>query len=203
MSELDVCNRALTALGADYISSVTEDSVAARLCQTYLKSCNESLLATGQFEFAINYITFNETDSIDVGQVQWGYTFAFPLDPAYIGVVKLSRTGERNVRDANLVDWAIYNGHILTNTAPVWALLVENIPIDEITDPIYLDLLAARVAYELCVPITKNVELKTLLYTEYTNKLHQARGYNTANKKRVIISSNSLVVPRITGGGLL
>ena len=55
-SEVDICNRALSKLGAARITSLTEDSVNARACNAMYESVRDAELRAHPWNFAMKRV---------------------------------------------------------------------------------------------------------------------------------------------------
>lgn len=85
-SETEICNLALTSIGASMISSLDEGTKAADLCTLHYPRCRRALLRAHPWNFAIARVTLALSSTTP--NHEFGYQHALPAD-----CLKVIRTG--------------------------------------------------------------------------------------------------------------
>lgn len=155
-SEVDICNLALQRLGAKTISSLSDDSTAARECNRVYAHARDSELRAHPWSFARARVAL-AADSTDPS---FGYAKQYTLPSDYIRILP--------TRDQS--DLQIENGKILTDeTAPLNLVYIKRETDPNKFDQLFIDLLVARIARDLAEKITQSkgkIEISQAIYEE-------------------------------------
>jgi hypothetical protein len=187
-SVVDICNLALTRIGHGQISSLDEDSKAGDLCTLHYPMARDALLAAHPWNFAIRRQELAQ--SATTPNHEFDYYFPLPTD-----CLKVIRTDwEAN----GFSSTAIYgfpgmNGYTGTSIpyrieshaslGRVLACNETSVSIEYIAkvtdtaqyDELFVDLLAQRLACEICVAFTDTQSLAKSMWEIYQAKLPEAR----------------------------
>ena len=89
-SKVQICNYALSRLGAARITSLTDNTSEARLCNTLLDDAIQEVLTEGDWRFASRRTSLNQTTNTP----EFGYSFEFqlPTDPKALIVREINET---------------------------------------------------------------------------------------------------------------
>jgi hypothetical protein len=158
-SQVAICNTALTFLGADRITAITDNNENARRLNAIYDQCLEDVLRAHPWNFAITRVELALLTTTPV----YGYDYEFQLPADCLRVIEVNEG--TNV----LTDYKIEGRKILTNYDEIFIKYIA-----DITDPNqytsqFIFVLASRLAAELAYPITNNkstAELATQIYTE-------------------------------------
>lgn len=166
LSEVSICNQALSWLGQPAISSLDQESTAAELCKLNYPHLRDALLESRMWTFAI--IRQDSETEIETGQ---GF-FEHTIPDGWLAVYRVYRAtlSNRQVQ----VNWVREGTKILADQGKVelWGLL-------RIEDPsrfsiLFVQALAARIAADLCNALTQNRQLQIDLWGMYEAKLSEA-----------------------------
>lgn len=165
-SEVGICNRALQKLGAERITSLTDDSRNARSCNASYETLRDAELRAHPWSFAIK----RDVLAPDTDAPAFDYTYAFSLPSDALRILP---------PNDSYLDWKIEGRKILTNAGSTLNLVY----IARITDPNTMDItfqeaLASRMAMELCEEITQSNEKIKNAANDYTRALREARRTN-------------------------
>ena len=86
-TEVSICSNALRRLGDDPITSLTDDSERARLCNAFYEDARDACLRSHPWNFAITRASLTQlSDSPVYG---YDYQFALPTDPYCLRVLAM------------------------------------------------------------------------------------------------------------------
>ena len=162
-SEVQICNLALTKIGEDQISSLTDNSKAARLCNLHYEPLRDAVLRGHLWNFAIKRVIL--ALSTNTPAFDYAYQHALPVD--YLRAF-----------DVNLIsaaEWKIENGFLLSDSDEVTLKYIARITDPDLFDVLFRDCLAARIAAELAQPITDDKKLTEQMFSIYNGKIAEAR----------------------------
>lgn len=175
-SEVDICNLALQRLGAATISSLTDDSKNARECNRVYDHARDSELRAHPWSFARKRASL-AADSTDPS---FGYAkrYAVPAD-----FLRLMPQNGRNPNDGSTPqdDLQIESGYILTDDgAPLKIVYIRQVTDPNDFDQLFVDLLVARIARDICETITqsnKKLEIAQALYDAAKKAARKANAF--------------------------
>jgi len=163
-SKVDICNLALTQLGADRIVAIDEDSENARKMNAVYTRILRSTLRKHPWNFAckeVTLATLAETPVID------DYTYVFQLPSDFIRLVKTDL--------AETDDYKILGRKIYSNESTLKIKYVYYVEDPNEYDDLFTDTLAARLAAELAFSISGDKALAKLANDIYRDKLREAK----------------------------
>ncbi len=181
-SVTDVCNRALQKLGAKRISSIDEASVSARAVRLAYEIVRRSELRKYDWNFAIKRAEL----AADATAPEWGRQNAFALPADFIKLTnnypESFYTSDNNTLTygssfAGQIDFVIEAGNkILTNSgSPLQVRYIGDITDTTKWDPIFVEVVATMMAFEICEEITQSNSKKQALAQEYAGLLAEAK----------------------------
>lgn len=194
VSEVSICNQALSWLGQSAISSLDDQSTTAQWMRNNYPFIRDSVLEQRMWTFATARAT-SETADMD----EWGVQFAHP-SPDWVSVFRCYRSvGRSPVIDQS---WRLEGGVILSDYATVYLWGLKRVTDTGKFSPLFTQALAARIAADACIPLTENRQLQADLWNLYNVKLSEAAvrdGQQGSNEKVV---SDTLVLARSGSGGV-
>src|SRR3990167_3872575 len=154
-SEVGICNLALQKLGAESISSLTEDSRNARAVNACYAEMRDAEISAHPWSFARTRATL--TASATTPDFEFTYQFTLP-----VGALRLQLP-----RQAGL-EWELEGGAIPTNDGTT----IEMVYYQQITDPnamppSFRNALACRIAAQTCEQITQSTTKWEKVMKEY------------------------------------
>jgi hypothetical protein len=169
-SAVEICNRALQKLGARRITTLTEDSVNARACNTAYDPVRLAELRAHPWAFAIKLASL----AADSTAPAFGKSNAFQLPSDYVRLVPPYPEDNYNSND-----WEIQGLKIYTNdSAPLNIRYVADITDANTMDPLFREALAAKLAEELAEELTQSNPKKEKATRGYEEAIAQARRAN-------------------------
>ncbi len=175
-SEVSICNLALQKLGAARIVSMTDNSHNAK----QVNACYESQRNAEQRKYLWNFCKKRVSLAASVVTPDFMYQYAYPVPSDFIRLIKPARTG---------LDWHIeqHDGGlaILTNDgAPLQVRYCAIVTNPVLFDPIFVEMLACKIAWTVCERITQSVSLRAAIMEEYKEWRAEARRANAFEQNK-------------------
>lgn len=162
-SVVDICNKALDKVGHGPIVSLTDGTKAANLCNRNWPLVLDQVLRDHPWNFAVKRTTLapsSETPS-------WGFSYAFPLPSDCLRLLE--------VRDLSTGEYQVEGGRILADTSVLYIRYIRRMEDPNSFDALFSDLVATRLAFELCESLTQSNQKKQSLWSEYEDSVTRAR----------------------------
>lgn len=169
ITDVSICNGALAKLGSDTISSLSDDTKAAKLCSARYPFIRNKVLEDHPWGFATK--TIRLTSLANVAPRDWKHAFAYPSD--FLRMIMADDWDtEFDTVDGNLVadDELLWIKYTFKNVNPGTYSYS------------FAECLSWRLAAELAYALTNSKEVAALMIQGYMADLASAR-YNDAHKK--------------------
>jgi len=163
-TELAICNEALVLIGQAEITSLYEDSDAARACLRLYSLTRDAVLRAYPWTRAMKY----DTLTVDATEPAWGYSYRYALPDDLLRLLGL---------DYSKYTFKVVGGYVYTNevsddlniryTARITA------PAD--WDALLRKAVAMRLSHALAVPLTGDKTLAKLQWELYQLVIREAR----------------------------
>ena len=173
-SKTQIANFALAGeLGKDLITSLTEDTKAARLVNLLFDDVAKEVMTLGAFSSA----TKRQTLAQDATAPDWGYSYRYtlPTDPKFLGLIKLNELVPGDSPHA------IESGYLLTDEISVKIKYKIWQKDTEAWDSMLQRCVVLKLAERLCYTLTGNLELKKSLLAEFEDALDKALAIDGQN----------------------
>ena len=168
-TEVSICSNALRRLGDDPITSLTDDTERARLCNSFYADARDSVLRMHPWSFAITRASLAQlTDKPAYG---FTYQYALPTNPYCLRVLGM----EYEDYIFKVENYSTQGRVLLTNESTAKILYVARITDTTQFDALFVDVLTAKLAVDLVYPITNSANLQTQMQKLYQLKLSEAR----------------------------
>tara|TARA_R110000803_G_scaffold29587_2_gene67340 strand:+ start:2003 stop:2587 length:585 start_codon:yes stop_codon:yes gene_type:complete len=163
-SDVDIANSALNNLGASNINALTEDSVAARLCNQRYEFVRDSVFRAHPWNCLVRRASLAQNTTAP----DWQYTYAFnlPTDPYCLRVLR--------VEDLD-TDYQVEGRTIASNNSTMKIKYIGRITDPNEYDMLLIECLSARLAADIAYAITNNNALTATMWEMYNQKLSEAR----------------------------
>lgn len=194
MTQLELCNVALAHLGEARIEAINDDTVTARACALHYGPVRDEVLRSHRWNFAIGRAQLVEATAPAFG---WARAFTLPAD-----CLRALEINDNEVGDWISETWAIEGRQVLTNAAAVNLVYVRNVCDAALTDPLFAQAFALKLAAALSETI-RGATGKTgdllQLYDARTAPLARRIDANEGRRRKGLLPLNSLFV-RARGG---
>ncbi len=199
ISNVTICNWALAKVGAASISSLSDTTPNAKVCNNRFWGVRDALYRTHIWAFAARRVQLATVLPSPV----FGYENAFPVPPDFIRLLppdvppdlQLNLVTSTTFTNGNMmgaVDRPLENvptgpadpntgiiptaTAILTNeSAPLNVRYIAKIEDPNLMDPLFREALAAALAVEICETLTQNTAKKRTLSGEFQDRISEAR----------------------------
>jgi hypothetical protein len=196
-STTDICNLALGHLGEAPITSLDEDSRAARACALHFVPARDAVLRSHRWNFAETRVALSRL--AEPPPFGWAHQFPLPVDCSRVLEVNGSEEG-----DWLSNEYRIEGRVILTNVGEVnlvYTRLEEDV---SAYDPLFIEALALKLAALLSEPIRGTTSKTGDLMSQYervTAPLARRVDANEGRRRKGILPMNSMFI-RARGGGI-
>lgn len=183
-SVVDICNMALAnKLGANRITSLTEDSKGANAVSLAYEPVRNLVMRMHPWRFCKTRVVLAPL----VATPAFGYDYAYETPGDSLRILDV---------DTDL-DWTLEDGEILTDEGPALNILYQKLITDTTKfDPLFIEALAIRLAYQVCEEITQSTNKKTELKNDFQDIMKEARSVNAKEGSAVTLKEDSWVEAR-------
>lgn len=150
---------ALSRLGASTITSLTDGTTEAKLCNTFFDDIAKRVMMQGSWSSTIKRVSLARTTTTPA----FGYTYSFqlPVDPKCLKVLNV------NEDEQGYVDYRIEGDKLLTDESEIKIRYVAELTDTEDYEVGLTEAIEMLLASYLALPITSNSNLADLLKREY------------------------------------
>lgn len=165
-SDVAICNSALVKVGAKRITTLADNTPEARLCSEQYGKVRDDLLRSHPWNFAIKraQLTVSTTPVF-----YYTHSFTIPADCLRIlNIIELDDTTE----------WRKEGNQILCFEPGLSLTYISQVTNTTLHDAIFDEVLALKLAHDICYALTQSTTLKQLLAEEYKAALKDARTFD-------------------------
>lgn len=162
-SEVEICNVALSRLGASRITSLTEGTSEAKLCNTVFDDVVEEVMNEGAWTTLIRRADLNRLTVAP--EFEYSYQFQLPTDPKILRIISTND---------DYSPYSIEGDKLLTDNSSVKIKYIARITDTNEFGPNLQRAVLSRLTAELCYPITGSKDMSEQLYNKYLSDLSSA-----------------------------
>jgi len=179
----DICNSALAKLGAEEITSLSDNTRRAKLCNRQFTKIRDRLLRSHPWNFAIKRASLTANGNTPAFE----YEQEFDLPADYL----------RGVREEYKdTDWKIEGQKLLANQETINLVYIAQITDPTEFDPSFDELLATQLAYELAYPMVQSSSLKQLMKEELDELKRDVRSFDAQEGFPEELEANEFLIAR-------
>ena len=168
-TEVSICSNALRRLGDDPITSLTDDTERARLCNAFYTDARDSVLRSHPWNFAITRASLAKLS--DTPAYGFNYQYSLPTNPYCLRVLEM----EYPDYIFKVENVATHGRVLLTDEGTAKILYIARITDTNLFDPMFVDVLTAKLSVDLAYPVTNSLQVQTQMQKLYQAKLSEAR----------------------------
>ncbi len=161
MSIVSICNKALSQIGDEGILSLDDERKAARYCKMLYDPCRKFVLRSYPWRFALKRYTLAPLKEKPL----FGYDYQFVMPSDCLRIWRV--VGNK--------DFTVEGGMILYNADVFRFIGIYNVTDVILFDSMFEDVLAARLASELAMPLSASPSLRKELAEMYEYRVSKAR----------------------------
>ena len=189
-SKVDLANEALLLLGANTITSFTDNDSNAVLVNRFYESERDALLRSHRWSCAIT--TANLASLADTPIIDWEFKFTLPTDPYCLRVLDV-----RTVTGDIKLDFAIQGRELLTEESAIDITYIKRLDDATQFDALLYQALVFRLAWKLSYPITRSNPVMQQMASMYDAVVRDARTIDSQEGTPEIIETDTLTDVRL------
>ena len=201
-SEVAICNQALGWLGGTLITSLTDDSDEAKLCNANYASLRDAVLEEREWTFAVERITPARLAAAP----EYGFAYQFEIPPSVIRVLQVSQKGatanltaeaySTGLGTYDAIEWVREGSTIRCDAEEIYARVIQQVTDTTKFSPAFDQALAARIAMDLAIPLTESRTLQRDMAAMYGEKINLAAASDGMQGRSQKTRSTSLISVR-------
>lgn len=197
-SEIQVANRALTKLGSNRITSLTDDVKAARSISSCFEDIRDDELRSHRWQFAMKRISLAALSEAPA----FGFARQYALPPDFLRLDMINDEYPAAVMDnyigAETQEYMIEGNLILTDIeAPLKLRYISRVTDPNQWDVNFREAMASRLAMEICEDLTQSDTKKQSAAGDYKRAITQAVRTNSIEKPPSTPPDNTWIVSRL------
>ena len=189
-SKVDLANEALLLLGANTITSFTDNDSNAVLVNRFYEGERDALLRSHRWNCAVT--TVNLASLVETPIIDWKYKFTLPTDPYCLRVLDV-----RTVTGDIKLDFEIQGREILTEETTVDITYIKRLEDATQFDALLYQALVFRMAWKLAYPIARSTTVMQQMAQLYDAVVRDARTIDSQEGTPEIIETDTLTDVRL------
>lgn len=182
-SKVQICNMALSRLGARSIVSLDEGTNEANLCSTLFDDIAERVMVQGSWTTTIKRVGLALTT--DTPSFGYAFSFQLPVDPKCLKVL--------NVNDTNAAtDYRIEGDRLLCNDSSVKIRYIGKLTNTSDYGPLLTEAIELLLASYLAYPLTGNASMADRVKAEYSEVIMNNLAVDNQQGAKDLIISDTL-----------
>ena len=190
-SVIEICNSALNLLGASTISSLSDDSKNARLCNQRYEPIRNKIFRSHPWNCLIKRAELAQ--DVAGPAIEYDYSYTLPSD--CLRVLKI-HNGSTDSINSDL-DYKIEGRKLVTNQGTIYLVYVALVTDPNEFDVALQEAIAAQMAADLAYAITNNATLAKNYQEQADERLREARFVDATENSLGVIESNEFVDARL------
>lgn len=190
MSEVSICNQALTLIGAQTIISLGDDTKEAKLCSLNYAPVRDAVLSESDWTFATRWQELAKSADPAPGE----FTNEYPLPSDVLAVLFVGENYN------NPEHWRLEDNAIRTDANKCKCQVLYRVEDTSKFSSLFTQAFVARLAAELAIPITNSRTLMENMFVMYEQKMKTAAARDSQQGKSRRIRSTWLSLARARNG---
>ena len=190
-SVVNMCNSALNLLGASTISSLTEDTKNARLCNQRYEPIRDRVFRSHNWNCLIKRVQLAQDSTGPVVEYTYGYTL--PTD--CLRVLKIHNGSTDSI--ASSLDFKVEGRKIVTDITTIYLVYVALITDPNEYDTYLREAVSHQLAADICYAITNNSTLANNYMTRADERLREARFIDATENSLDTVEANEFTDARL------
>jgi len=162
-SKVQICNMALSRLGANTVTSLTDNTTEAKLCNTLFDDLADRVMMQGSWTTTITRTSLAKTTNTP--SFEYTNEFQLPVDPKCLKVLNVND-------DEAMTDFRIEGDKLLTDNSTVKIRYIAQLTDTEDYGPMLTEAIEVLLASYLALPIAGDRGLAQALKQEYAELLN-------------------------------
>lgn len=187
-SKVQICNMALSRLGAATITSLTDGTSNAVLCNTLFNDLADEVMMEGSWTSTIRRVELAQTSTTP--EFGFDYEYQLPVDPFCLKVLNVDEDVPGDV------EYSIEDDKLLTDESTLKIKYIARLTNTEDWDIFLKRAFIARLASELAYPVTGDARKAEGEFARYMKFLTEGLAMNNQQGSKQRISSIDLTEVR-------
>ena len=190
-SVVNMCNSALNLLGASTISSLTEDTKNARLCNQRYEPIRDRVFRSHNWNCLIKRVQLAQDSTAPV--VEYSYAYTLPTD--CLRVLKIHNGSTDSIKSA--LDYKIEGRKVVTDETTIYLVYIALITDPNEFDSYLREAISHQLAADICYAITNNSTLANNYMTRADERLREARFIDATENALDTVEANEFTDARL------
>jgi hypothetical protein len=177
-SEVSICNQALSWLGANLIISLDDATVEGQLCKANYSLLRDAVIEEGKWTFATERFKLLP----DTVSPVYGYSAKFRLPSTVFIVIEATvynaatnnHQGAQGANGVSDLNWRREGDFIVCNESQIYCKCIVQVIDPKKFTRMFTQALAARIAFELAVPLTESKAKEKTMGVKYLSYIDSA-----------------------------
>lgn len=191
MTPTDICNMALSRLGEPRISDIDENTPRGISCRTHYEVVRDSLLRSHPWNFAVSRALLSQSATAPA----FGFSYAYALPSDFLRLMTLNGIQA----EMCVSEYTLESGQILTYSDEAKITYVRRVTDPTAYDPIFLEVLAFRLASAVAMDITSDLEKRDSMEQFAALRLSAATFTDSGENKARIAPTTQGLTYRMRG----
>jgi hypothetical protein len=184
-TNVTICNAALLMVNANTISSFSDETREAAICNSLYETTKDTILMKFPWSFSL----FQEQLAQTVNTPLFDYTYEYQLPTGYLRILKKDNLGN---------DYRILKDKLLTDANAV-ELLYQKDPGEEFYSPLVVRALEFRMADLLSLALVQDENMSDIYNKRYLVTMAEARATDSQNAPNELINATELSLTAVRG----
>lgn len=174
ISDVEICNLALSKIGQSTINTLSEASVEAEMCALYYPNVRDNLLRSFPWNFCNKSVQLGEAATSIPENDFWEYLYVYPSD--CLKIYKIFEDGNFALPVPNEYEVTSYKNvkYICCHIYQAYCRYAQKITDPTLFDPCFIDALACKMAMEIAVPISNSTDRLKIAQALYQTAIQSA-----------------------------
>ena len=190
-SVVNMCNSALNLLGASTISSLTEDTKNARLCNQRYEPIRDRVFRSHNWNCLIKRVQLAQDSTAPVVE----YSYAYTLPVGCLRVLKIHNGSTDSIKSA--LDYKVEGRKIVTDETTIYLVYIALITDPNEFDSYLREAISHQLAADICYAITNNSTLANNYMTRADERLREARFIDATENALDTVEANEFTDARL------
>lgn len=182
-SKTDICNTALARLGQDPITSITDDTDAAKRCDILFDEVADIVMASGEWSTLLAQQQLAKLTTNPVHEFDFQYQLP-------TNIIKLVSINDNAFHD---IPFKRQGDRLLINTGTAAITYVKREPNTQLWGPHLTTAVSLKLASELALPLTNSAQIVDMLERKYMLWLRKSIAADNQQGSVSHVSSDDLI----------
>lgn len=187
-SKIQICNMALSRLGASTITSLTDGTPEARLCNTLFNDLADRVMIQGSWSTTIKRAELASTGNTP--EFDFSYEYQLPVDPLCLKVLHVNEVNPGSV------DFRIEGDKLLCDESTIKIKYIGQLTDTSEYGPLLTECIEILLASYLALPLTGDKTLAQALKKEYADMLSHHLAIDGQQGSKDMVVSDTLIIER-------